>query len=57
VHEPVATDDRTLDDECSPSCSSSRVTSTCSASRRKAETPRAPSVAGSVRAKSRNVEA
>src|SRR6187397_399509 len=46
-----------VEDECSPSFSSSRVTSTCSASSRKAETPRAPSVSGSVRAKRRNVEA
>ena len=44
-------------DELRPSFSSSRVTRTCSASRTKQETPRAPAVAASVRAKSRNVPA
>src|SRR5207245_2120184 len=44
-------------DELSPSFSSSRVTRTCSASRMKALTPRAPTVCWSVRAKSRNVPA
>ena len=46
-----------VEDELRPSFSSSRVTRTCSASRRKAETPRALVVAGSVRAKRRNVPA
>ena len=44
-------------DELRPSFSSSRVTRTCSASRTKHETPRAPAVAGSVRANSTNVPA
>ena len=46
-----------MQDELSPSFSSSRVMRTCSASSTNAETPRAPAVSGSVRAKSRNVEA
>ena len=46
-----------VEDELSPSFSSSRVTSTCSRSRMNAETPRAPSVSGSVRAKKTNVPA
>ncbi len=44
-------------DELRPSFSSSRVTRTWSASRTNAETPFAPGVSGSVRAKSRKVEA
>ena len=44
-------------EELSPSFSSSRVIRTCSASSTKQETPRAPAVSGSVRAKSRNVPA
>ncbi len=44
-------------EELSPSFSSSRVTVTCAASRTKQETPRAPAVSGSVRAKSTNVPA
>ena len=46
-----------VDEECSPSFSSSRVTSTCSGPSRKAETPRAPAVSRSVRANRRKVEA
>src|SRR5439155_814968 len=42
----------TVEDELSPSFSSSRVARTCSPSRMKAETPPAPGVSGSVRANS-----
>ena len=44
-----------MDEELSPSFSSSRVTCTCSAPSTKAEIPRAPGVPGSVRAKSSRV--
>ena len=46
-----------VEDELSPSFSSSRVTSTSLPSTRNALTPRAPAVAASVRAKTRNVPA
>ena len=46
-----------VDDEFSPSFSSSRVTSTCAASSTNADTPRDPSRSWSVRANSRNVPA
>ena len=46
-----------MEDELSPSFSSSRVTSTCSRPSTNADTPRAPPVDGSVRAKRTNVPA
>ena len=47
----------TVEDELSPSFSSSRVTRTWSSSSTKADTPRAPVTSTSVRAKRRNVPA
>ena len=63
VEEPITADERSskrmsaVDEELSPSFSSSRVTSTSVPSTRKALTPRAPSVEGSVRTNTRNVPA